>query len=488
MESGLVNLRAELHKKRQEVSKFNSAQKGFKKLQKDKKEKPLCEQSNAGVSSRNEKDLQQIEEERPTENKTREILEKKAALYEKINSGINVLEDDELNERFLVNFQKKIVADVLDKKRHKEELQKQREKEEKEKEESQKEKEMKNPDLYEAPSDQYEWVEYTDALGRTRECMRKDLPKMREMDRDLIGQDNEKEAESKNESIEDDAATASEDIARELQHQRWARQEVINATKKDIHYQDVIFDEKRTHGVGFMAFSSDGDKRAAQMAHLRELHEESKSLQSQAASAQAKKDKAMKARLEKVRQRKRLKMGLPMEGSMEDRLKTPPASDDESEVVGPPLPPTTPPAEPKQDKDTPAVREWDLGKAETQGMLTQEQWIDRQRKNRYSEFAPPSLYEPNKKTQRVSEKVVPDAPKAFPPPSLYDLDHRQSGPSQESSSDEYRDSRKSEFAPPPTFEYYGHSGVRPKQPSTGKLYNDFDKSLTDKIAFFRNNS
>ncbi|CAL4124418.1 unnamed protein product, partial [Meganyctiphanes norvegica] len=482
MEQGLVNLRAELHKKRQEVNKFDSAQKGFKKLQKEKKEKTLFERNNVGVSSRNDNDLQQIEEERPTENKAREILEKKAALYEKINSGINVLEDDELNERFLVNFQKKIVTDVLDKKRQREELQKHREKEEKEKEDSQKQREAKHPNLYEAPSDQYEWVEYTDALGRTRECMKKDLPNMRQMDKDLLGKDEEKETESK----EDDAATASEDIARELQHQRWARQEAINATKKDIHYQDVLFDEKRAHGVGFMKFSSDGETRAAQMKHLNELHEESKTLQSQAATAAAKKDKAMKLRLEKVRQKKRLKMGLPMEGSMEDRLKTPPVSDDEEEV-GSHLPTISLPPDPMPNKDPPAVREWDLGKAELQGMLSQEQWIDRQRKNRYEEFAPPTLYEPNKKAKKVKNEVSSDIPKAFPPPSLYGNEQQQLGPSHESSSNEYREVRKSEFAPPPTFEYYGPSGVRSKQPRTGKLYNDFDQSLNEKISYFRNN-
>lgn len=35
----------------------------------------------------------------------RTILEEKAALYEKLKSGVEVLEDDSLNQKFLINFQ-----------------------------------------------------------------------------------------------------------------------------------------------------------------------------------------------------------------------------------------------------------------------------------------------------------------------------------------------------------------------------------------------
>ena len=35
----------------------------------------------------------------------RQVLERKAAMYDKIHQGIEVLEDDQLNQRFLVNFQ-----------------------------------------------------------------------------------------------------------------------------------------------------------------------------------------------------------------------------------------------------------------------------------------------------------------------------------------------------------------------------------------------
>lgn len=35
----------------------------------------------------------------------RTILEEKAALYERLKSGVEVLEDDNLNQKFLINFQ-----------------------------------------------------------------------------------------------------------------------------------------------------------------------------------------------------------------------------------------------------------------------------------------------------------------------------------------------------------------------------------------------
>lgn len=47
---------------------------------------------------------------------------------------------------------------------------------------------------------------------------------------------------------------------------------------------------------------------------LRDLRAETQRAEATTAATAAKKRKAMKARLEKVRQRKRLKMGLPMKG------------------------------------------------------------------------------------------------------------------------------------------------------------------------------
>lgn len=105
----------------------------------------------------------------------------------------------------------------------------------------------------------------------------------------------------------------------------------------------------------------------------------------------------------------------------DDRLKTPPASDEEDEAQTEPKKPLPDPsnteAQPEKSKK---IREWDLGKEEqnltlsrasgiwgagnsglkrlgreTQSPpLSQEDWVDRQRTERKQEFAPPSSYQP----------------------------------------------------------------------------------------------
>merc|ERR1712126_35405 len=44
---------------------------------------------------------------------------------------------------------------------------------------------------YPAKDDDEEWVEYTDALGRTRTCMRKDLKRLKRKDKDLSKKERE---------------------------------------------------------------------------------------------------------------------------------------------------------------------------------------------------------------------------------------------------------------------------------------------------------
>lgn len=47
------------------------------------------------------------------------------------------------------------------------------------------------------------------------------------------------EAEAERKSCQD---TLLEELHQDSLRKRWARQEAINATKKDIHYQDILFD------------------------------------------------------------------------------------------------------------------------------------------------------------------------------------------------------------------------------------------------------
>lgn len=442
MESGLVGLRAELQKKRAEASKYGPGQRGVAGRPREAVRPKAFSASNAGVSGRAARDEEQHQLEERTEEKSRQVLERKAAMYDKIHQGIEVLEDDHLNQRFLVNFQKKIVDDVMDQKKLREEKEKSRKQKQKEREEA-------NPEDYEPENADTEWVEYTDAFGRTRECLRAELSQRLEQDKQLSQDLNSSEKTEEKTTLDPHLL---EDLHRESQRQKWEAEEELNATKKNLHYQDVLYNEARTHGPGFIKFSRDEKERKAQMELLRDLRAETQRAEATTAAGAAKRQKAMKARLEKVRQRKRLKMGLPMKDN--DRLNTPPESEGEEEdeqIVGPAPPSTSPPPR----KKVGGVREWDLGKEGVTSTLTQEEWVLQQRSQRSQEFAPPSSYNSREgRSQSVTHsfcqpqsteenKVKRDSPSPPPDPK-----------------EPFREKRHPEFAPPATHEYYGPMASR----------------------------
>ena len=74
--------------------------------------------------------------------------------------------------------------------------------------------------------------------------------------------------------------------------------------------------EARAHGAGYFAFSQDAEERARQRAELDELRDNTETQQSRAELARKRKNKQLKERLRKVRERKRLKLGLPIEGML----------------------------------------------------------------------------------------------------------------------------------------------------------------------------
>ncbi|XP_042218445.1 coiled-coil domain-containing protein 174-like [Homarus americanus] len=499
MESGLVGLRAELHKKRAEASKFGAGQKGQTKRDGGKQKKSTSFQSfNAGVSDRDARDKQQQEEETITQEKSRSMLEKKAALYERLQGGVEALENDVINQKFLVNFQKKIVDEVLEKKKIRT-LEENRRKE-------QSKAETAHPDDYKTCNDEDEWVEYTDAFGRTRECLRKDLPAMLEYDKELARDINE-------DGTSDKPDLLSEDVRREIQRQKWEREEEANALKKDLHYQDVLFEEARTHGAGFMKFSRDEKERKEQMDLLKELRDETQRGNAAKAASASKKKKILQTRLEKVRQRKRLKMGLPI---TDDKLKTPPASDDEEEngdLIGPPPlsgiiqedKPSSASLEDSESKEKITyVREWDFGKEGVTSTLSQEQWVERQRIQRNDEFAPPSFYESQKKRkhgQQEEDGVAPSHKKdhVYPTGShittqsnmwnkhdhATECSNHAKTCTDDNSGDDPREERDHAFAPPPTFEYYGTSGHKSRNRHARPKYAAMEEAISKGLSHLR---
>ncbi|KAG7233133.1 hypothetical protein INR49_007429 [Caranx melampygus] len=307
--------------------------------------------------------------------------------------------DEETEGLFLVDFTQKII----NKKR---ETHAQRDREEEEGEEE-------GDSLIPIPAPQNpdeEWVDYVDALGRSRRCMKKDLPDFKKLDQDLRGKGN----------ISSDKTLLSEDMRRELQRQEWEREEeeAMKRPVGPVHYEDIRGQEARELGVGYFAFAQDQDQRQKQRETLDMLRDQTTEQRSKRERLKEKRQAILQARLAKVRQRKMKNKPDDGEEAKSDEEKE--GEDEDGDLIGPPPPPNDPPevstvkkveVEIQERRDTkpgvPHVREWDRGK---EFMFSE--WKSRRRDERESEFAPPSAYFTEEKRQRpVKEKTLDSKPK-----------------------------------------------------------------------------
>ncbi|CAN9511673.1 unnamed protein product [Ophioblennius macclurei] len=385
--SSLVDLKAELYRKQEQFKqeKLGKDSGGYKAKPSVKKPNVWSKQ-NAGVSSRAAKDAEQLAEEQNTLDTARRKLEEKARLYDQMTKGD--FPDEETEGLFLVDFTQKII----NKKR---ETFARREAEEDERDCcSSPVPPPQNPDE--------EWVDFVDALGRSRRCMKKDLPDFKRLDQDFKGKSGFISAST-------DKTLLSEDMRRELQRQEWEREEE-EAMKKPvgpIHYEDIRGQEARDLGVGYFAFSQDQEQRRKQRETLDMLRDQTTDQRTKRERLKDKRQAILKARLAKVRQRKNKKAKL--DGTEEeDKEEEIQEEDEDYEPTGPfPLPEECSEAsilnkvevEIQERKDTkpgvPHVREWDRGK---EFMFSE--WKSRRRDERESEFAPPSAYYNDEKLTR----------------------------------------------------------------------------------------
>lgn len=391
--SSLVDLKAELYRKQEQFKqeKLGQQSTGAGFTSKPKVKKPnVWSKQNAGVSARAEKDAEQLSEEQRSLDTAKRKLEEKAKLYEQMTKGD--FPDEETEGLFLVDFTQKII----DKK--KETL-------------AQKETERddENRNLSPIPPPQNpdeEWVDYVDALGRSRRCMKKDLPGFQKMDQDLKGKG----------KASSDKTLLSEDMRRELQRQEWEREEE-EAMKRPIgpiHYEDIRGQEARELGVGYFSFSKDKEQRRKQRETLDMLRDQTTEQRTKREQLKEKRQAILHARLAKVRQRKMKKANL--DGTeVEPREEEVEGEEGEGELIGPPPPSEECPevstvkkveVEIQERKDTrpgvPHVREWDRGK---EFMFSE--WKSRRREERDSEFAPPSAYFSEEKRQKLEKNKTP---------------------------------------------------------------------------------
>ncbi|XP_037732851.1 coiled-coil domain-containing protein 174 [Drosophila subpulchrella] len=185
-------------------------------------------------------------------------------------------------------------------------------------------------------------VEYIDCLGRTRKCLRKDLKEAQKRDRQLAesmperldqtkanwmidtkgsrdqdrahNSDNDDDAEScfgprPSESVFSDALSTM--TKHDEQRLNWERKEIENVEKPDVHYQDVFFDEARTHGAGYYAFSTDEEERRKQQLDLEMARKETTAEQTRRDEMRAKRDSLVADRVLAAKNRIRARNGLP---------------------------------------------------------------------------------------------------------------------------------------------------------------------------------
>ncbi|KAG8338633.1 hypothetical protein J6590_000307 [Homalodisca vitripennis] len=176
------------------------------------------------------------------------------------------------------------------------------------------------------------------------------------------------------------------DMQREQMRKKWEEQETVLLGKKDIHYQDVLFDEARPHGVGYFEFSIDENERLRQQQALKNLRNETVEQQQAAEGLRVRRQQQLQARLAAARRRKRERLGLPPEDPQPQEIEEVTASNTVEEESQ------------KEDevkdleesiKRQAAVRPWDVGKESVNRVMSQEEWIEKKRLERPEEFAPP---------------------------------------------------------------------------------------------------
>ncbi|KAK1158475.1 coiled-coil domain-containing protein 174-like [Acipenser oxyrinchus oxyrinchus] len=426
--ASLVDLKAELYRKQEAFKQEKLVKDTGAPLKPKPTNKKSCiwNKQNEGVSDRAEKDVEQKTEEENTLDKSKQKLEEKARLYEQMTKGD--LPDEETESLFLVDFTQKII----DQKRDAIKSTAVRESAE----EALPDSEIPPPE-----NPDQEWVDYVDSLGRSRRCMKKDLPELLKMDKNL----HVKRQEDKGKTL------LSEDMRRELQRQQWEEEEEA-ALKRPIgplHYEDIREREARELGVGYFAFAQDEALRFKQRETLDMLRDQTTEQRAKREKLKGTRKAMLDARLAKVRQRKMKK--LKGDGA-EEELDVADDEVEKEEIVGPVplLPEQKSPASVEnkkvdvviqERKDTkmgiPHVREWDKGKEFALG-----QWTSRRRDEREAEFAPPSEYfsdykkpSQGKSWTRSRQGYPPQGPAAQSPGSTQATASQNPPPEQQSLDD-----------------------------------------------------
>ncbi|KFB43584.1 AGAP001231-PB-like protein [Anopheles sinensis] len=431
--SSLLSLKAELLRKQEEVgrARVNSSVEDFIPKKVPKPEKDESEGRKKGSQNRQEKKpkstVTELEDAAQLA-RSKQMLQAKAKYYERMVASGGALNTDE-NSLVMFNKKKQDAKQTFhyfseDSEEHKKDLSDS----------------DSTTDSDSNEDDDNKWVEYTDCLGRTRKCLKKDLQQCMERDRELAksvepregqrredmdGTSESKEPEEKRQDIAEEEgdiigpmpsmATAEPNVGERFREMReqWVEQEEANLEKDSIHYQDVLFNEARLHGVGYYAFSTDQQERSRQREELDSIRESTIEAQREREVLRQARDKIIADRVKAARARQRARQGLPPE---EEEVVNKPtnASDQLYETAEERR---FKKIEEKQRKKREKekrrrereraqhVRPWDAGKdhsgeekdwvpAKERFVLSQHEWNDLKRGERIAEFAPPQFDRP----------------------------------------------------------------------------------------------
>ncbi|CAH2054569.1 unnamed protein product, partial [Iphiclides podalirius] len=381
----LLSLKAEVLKKQEEVIEKKQLPQHNVETFKPKAEKK-CD-----VNKQNHKsfkdNLKAVDiEELETLRKSKLALEKKAELYEHLSDKTG---SSQLAERFLVDFKGK---------------------KEREPDTPIKKRDEKETVVYSDTDDDNEWIEFTDCLGRTRKCLKSDLELYKKRDKELLrvitnGQERDEPREEPEKTPEKPFLVQKTNDYLQSLREKWEQKEKeLLAKEKDIHYQDLLFDEARIHGVGYYSFSTDEAERKKQMEELTKQRQETLQAQKEAEERKKKRDELMAARVAAARARQRARAGLPPEEPQKNEkdfttclleFLTQQRNEADAKAKEEEMRIREEQEKERQKLRESYVREWDIGK---DGMdeklkkfreLTQEEYVDQQRAKRIDEFAPP---------------------------------------------------------------------------------------------------
>lgn len=368
--SSLVGLKAELLRKQLEVNEVKLKSEFNRAIPKVKRKSKKVKETSKDENTEKAEYIEDVN----IHKKSKLMLEAKARMYERLKKSKNN------NDNFLVDFRNK--SDDPE-----EEILSNSDKE----------------DNNESYGNEDDWVEYEDCFGRTRKCLREDLAVMQEKD-NLFKQQivTKKGIDPKTkDNVVSTPVQEEKEPEIEVMRRKWEEQTQKLADKANIHYQDVLFDEARAHGVGYYAFSQDEEERSKQQENLINLRKETERKQRESKETKELRDKMEQNRIKAARIRQRIRAGLPIEPE-EEKVEVKEETETTNETTN-----VEQTIENKEDNSSKVeqIEESEesktidkeskikalgklLGKRNHWHEMSQEEWVHKCRKTRIDEFGP----------------------------------------------------------------------------------------------------